>query len=69
MSVQQISDCSSNEAIMSKIGSGKWNYGCAGGFIANAFNYACEYEVYDEETYTYKGMDDKCITKGLTPKI
>lgn len=53
LSVQQISDCSSNESIMSKTGTGMWNYGCSGGYLENAFNYATEYEVYDEATYIY----------------
>lgn len=68
LSVQQISDCSSNESIMSLTGTGQWNYGCAGGFLENSFNYASEYEVYDEETYKYLGMDSQCNTKSLKPK-
>jgi hypothetical protein len=68
LSVQQISDCSSSESIMSKVGQGQWNYGCAGGYLANAFNFASEYDVIDEKSYPYKGMDQKCITSGIKPK-
>ena len=48
VSVQQILDCSSNASLMSKTGTTRWNEGCAGGYFENAFEFATEYEVFDE---------------------
>ena len=48
--------------------SGGWNYGCRAGYIENAFIYASENDIYDEETYKYQGEDRECKTSGLRPK-
>jgi cathepsin L len=68
VSVQQIIDCSSSESVMSKTGSGRWNEGCTGGYLENAFEFATEYEVFDELSYPYKGYDNQCKQTQTRPK-
>ena len=42
---------------MINTGTGRVNEGCSGGYLENAFEYASEWEVMDEDTYPYQGYD------------
>lgn len=43
---------------MQKTGTNRWNEGCEGGYLENSFEFAEEYEVYDELSYPYQGYDN-----------
>lgn len=53
---------------MTAIKSNTWNHGCSGGMLINALKYASEFDIFDEQTYKYKGYDGQCTTVGLKPK-
>lgn len=57
---------------MINTGTGRVNEGCSGGYLENAFEYASEWEVMDEDTYPYQGYDHQCkwtaTKKDLRPK-